>query len=258
MTLEEQERVIQMLVATAEVMGSELKPGAAFVMAEDLAEHRFEDVARALSRVRKEQSGRLTLKMVLDILAPAGGWISANEAWALALPAADESATVVWTPEIAKAWGLARPILEAGDKVGARMAFIPAYERLVELAKAEGRKPHFEVSAGWDPLMRQAAIEKAAVAGLIPPPKPDPALALPAPASEGFTPEQLEDNRQRMAENLRQLGEQLRTRSEQAELESIERRERERREFEERKEAMVAEAMAHFQEEGEQPREAAE
>ncbi|AXF51480.1 hypothetical protein PQA73_gp52 [Erwinia phage Pavtok] len=246
MTLDEQERTVQMLAATAEVMGTELKPSAAFIMTEDLAQYRFEDVARALSRVRREQSGRLTLKMVLDVLAPAGGWTSANEAWALALPALDEAATVVWTPEIAKAWAIARPIFEAGDKIGARMAFIPAYERLVELARNEGREPQFEVSAGWDPKLRVAAVEKARTIGLLPPARPEPVLALEGPKGEEFTPEQMEANRQRMATNMRKLADHMKEQGQKAEQERIEQRERERLAFEKRKADMVAEAEAHF------------
>ncbi|CNI91284.1 hypothetical protein [Yersinia enterocolitica] len=65
-------------------------------------------------------------------------WLSANEAWALALPAQDEANTVVWTNEIAQAWSIAQPIMQEGDKVGARMAFIAAYERLTKAAQGTG------------------------------------------------------------------------------------------------------------------------
>lgn len=107
-------------------------------------------------------------------------WISANEAWAIALPAADEAETVVWTQEIAKAWAISKPILEAGDKVGARMAFIPAYERFVESARNEGRLPQFEISAGWDADRRDRAVTNAVTAGLLPAPVQDQkALAAP-------------------------------------------------------------------------------
>lgn len=107
-------------------------------------------------------------------------WISANEAWAIALPAADEAETVVWTQEIAKAWAISKPIFEAGDKVGARMAFIPAYERFVESARNEGRLPQFEISAGWDADRRGRAVTNAVTAGLLPAPVQDQkALAAP-------------------------------------------------------------------------------
>lgn len=219
-----------------------------------LATHSLEHVRQALDRwVKDPEHGQFMPKpaeIIRTIEYTHGStrprWLSANEAWAQAIPAADESATVVWTPETAKAWEVARPLFEAGDKVGARMAFLPAYERLVEQARIEGREPHFEISAGWDPKMRLAAVEKARTVGLLPPARPEPVLAIEGPAGEEFTPEQLEENRAKMAANMRQLGEHLRQQSEKNEKERAEARERERLAFEERKAAMVAEAEAHF------------
>jgi len=176
----EKEKLILALMATAEVMGNEIKPNVALVMVDDLSTYQLSDVLQALTRVRRECTGKLTLKMILDILAPAGGWISANEAWAIALPAADEAATVVWTQEMAKAFEVARPILEGGDKIGARMAFIPAYERFVDQAKRENRAPAYEISAGWDANMRELAVRNAQTAGLLPAPKQE-TKALAAP-----------------------------------------------------------------------------
>lgn len=180
MNIQEQEKLITALMATAEVMGNEIKPNVAIVMVDDLDHYLLDDVLKALVRIRRECSGKLTLKTIIEKLAPAGGWISANEAWAIALPAADEAETVVWTQEIAKAWVISKPIFEAGDKVGARMAFIPAYERFVESARNEGRLPQFEISAGWDADRRDRAVTNAVTAGLLPAPVQDQkALAAP-------------------------------------------------------------------------------
>ena len=76
----EQEKLVLALMATAEVMGSEIKPNVAVVMVDDLSGYQLPDVLQALTRVRREHTGKLTLKIILEILAPAGGWISANEA----------------------------------------------------------------------------------------------------------------------------------------------------------------------------------
>lgn len=179
MTNDEQERVVQMLVATAEVMGTEIKPGAAMLVAEDLAQYDFNQVMMALTRCRRELSGKLTLKAILDILAPAGGWLSGNQAWALALPAADENKTVVWTVEARKAWFIALPLVEARDKVAGRMAFIETYDRLVAQARIEGREPQTEISSGQDPLLRDAAIAQAVERGQLPPPVKKEALPPP-------------------------------------------------------------------------------
>ena len=171
------------------------------------------------------------------------GWLSANEAWAIAIRAEDESRTVVWTKEIAQAWQLALPILEEGDKIGARMAFIPAYERLVKQAQLEGRAAQWEVSQGWDPQLRQVAIQQAVSAGLLPPPEPEPVLQITGPDQQPMTEEQMAENRQRMAENFRKLAEAIRANG-QAHREERERlREEERQRFEAHKAAVVAEAL---------------
>lgn len=199
MTESEQDRVLQLLVATAEIMGTELKPAALMMMVSDLAEYEFKAVANALTRCRKELSGKLTLKAILEVLAPAGGWLTANEAWSRALPAANERNTVVWTTEARRAWFVALPMIEAGDKVGARMAFIAAYDREVSNAKNAGQKPQHEVSPGDDALLRDAAIQKAQTEGLLT--APNKPLALPSPVDAVTA----ENNRLR----LKQLAAQL-------------------------------------------------
>ncbi len=55
----------------------------------------------------------------------------------------DESTSVVWTDEMCQAWGVAAPLLEDGDKVGARMAFKESYARLIE----EARQHRAEIKA---------------------------------------------------------------------------------------------------------------
>jgi hypothetical protein len=214
MTLDEQEKLILALMATAEVMGGEIKPNVALVIVDDLNGYQLVDVLQALTRVRREHTGKLTLKVILDLLAPAGGWISANEAWALALPAADEAATVVWTQEMAKAWAVSKPILDGGDKIGARMAFIPAYERFVDQAKRESRLPHYEISAGWDANMRELAVKNAVSVGLLS--MTEQLAALPAPNHPSLQDDQeAENRRQVMSERLKELSNKLRINSEQ-------------------------------------------
>ena len=205
MTPEQEEQLVDMILVTAEVMGHELKPSAVMMMVSDLSGYDFAAVANTLNRCRKEQTGRLTLKGILDLLAPAGGWLTANEAWSLALPAADERNTVVWTSEASKAWSVALPLLEVGDKVGARMAFIAAYERHVSTAKSEGKQPVHEVSAGWDAAGRDLAIQQAQIAGLLPPPAP--VAALPPPTKEQRAA--LVDNRAKVQAGLQALASKM-------------------------------------------------
>lgn len=178
--------LIQQLCATAEVLGQEIKPTTAALMAEDLAKYPLEVVGRALARLRSNSDGRLTLKAIVDVIEEGSGRLTANEAWALALGALDESATIVWTDEIAQAWAAALPVMQSGDKIGARMAFIPAYERLVKEAREAGRPVEWKASLGWDESQRVQVLTRAVEAGrlpapevqrMLPPPddKPDPA-----------------------------------------------------------------------------------
>lgn len=239
MTLEEKEQVLRTLVATAEVMGGEMKPTTALVMAQDLDEYPFHEVMTALNRVRKEATGRLTLKAIIDMLSPGRDWLSANEAWSLALPAADERNTVVWTREARDAFNIALPLLEEGDKIGARMAFIAAYDRSVSIAKAAGGAPSVEVSEGWDKQLRDVAVDQAVNRGLLPPPRKEEALALP-----NLSPEQVKDNRARMAELMRTWRESMRQAEADADAEQARQRQEARQKFEAHRDEVVAQALA--------------
>lgn len=243
LTEQETEHLIDLLCATAEVLGHEIRPAAAMLMADDLSKYPLPALNKALARCRAEITGRLTPKAIIERLEDGGVWLSANEAWALALPALDEAQTVVWTDEIAKAWTVALPILEAGDKIGARMAFIPAYERLVQAAREAGKPVQWQISAGWDPALRDQAMQKAVTTGLLPPPKPEPVLQITGPDQQPLTEEQLEANRQRMAENFRKLGEALKANRQQNEEERARQREEARQAFEARKAEVFAQAM---------------
>lgn len=90
-----------------------------------------------------------------------------EEAWANVLTSRDEAATVVWTKEAAEAFAIARPTLEAGDEVGARMAFKEAYRRMVAAARAVMESAQWTVSLGWDVASRKEVIRKATTAGLL-------------------------------------------------------------------------------------------
>lgn len=239
MTLEEKEQVLRTLVATAEVMGGEMKPTAAVVMAQDLDEYPFHEVMTALNRIRKEATGKLTLKAIIDMLSPGRDWLSANEAWSLALPAADERNTVVWTREARDAFNIALPLLEEGDKIGARMAFIAAYERSVSIAKSAGGAPNVEVSEGWDKQLRAVAVDQAVNRGLLPPPRQEEALALP-----NLSPEQVKDNRARMAELMRTWRESMRQAEADADAEQARQRQEARQKFEAHRDEVVAQALA--------------
>lgn len=120
---------------------------------------------------------------ILQLIRGESGHLSPEEAWALALESTDESVTVVWTEEIAQALAAARPCLDAGDKFGARQAFVTAYEKNVRKAHPT---PKWTVSAGYDASHRQLALQSAVDAGrlshesvahLLPAPEANPAIS---------------------------------------------------------------------------------
>lgn len=152
--------VIEAIAVTAELCGRTFTPAAAAVFAGDLDGFEERAVLSALSRCRKEVKGLLTVQDVISRIDD--GRPGVEEAWAM-LPT-DEDKTVVWTDEMAHAWGIARPLIQAGDKVGARMAFKESYTAAVAKARDERRKPKWTASLGDDkygrePILREA-VEK--------------------------------------------------------------------------------------------------
>lgn len=208
LTKHDAEQILEQLYATAEVLGSEIKPAAASLMVRDMRGYERPEIEQALARCRSEITGRLTLAAILERMPSANAHLTANEAWALALTSLDERDTVVWTEEVAHAMGVAQPVLDQGDKVGARMAFISAYEREVATAKAEGREVKWQVSLGYDPVGRKAAIDAAVKAGRLPAPKVE--HLLPAPELTGSddgseVPAEEKARRKAAVNKLRQL-----------------------------------------------------
>lgn len=122
-----------------------------------------------------KQRGRFTPKPAdiieqIDGATGGDGRPSDDEAWAIALTSQDEADTVVWTQETAEAFGICQPVMATGDKVGARMAFKDAYNRLVAASRQSGSPAKWNASLGWDMERRAKVIEKSATAGLLPAP----------------------------------------------------------------------------------------
>lgn len=168
---DELEQLFARMAQTAESMGHDLSPATAAMMAEDLSVFPLEALERALKRVRSMGSGKLTLKAVLDQLEALAGRLAPSEAWALALKSTDEAETIVWTNEIAQAMEQSTPLLRVGDKVGARMAFIAAYERIAASAREERQLPMVQVTFGSDRAQRQLALTTAMERNLLSPPQ---------------------------------------------------------------------------------------
>lgn len=154
------ENLLKAIAVTAELTDTDLSESAARVMAEDLSVFTENQVLGALVKCRRELKGRLRISDVIDRLDD--GRPEANEAWAM-IPK-DESGTVVWTREMAEAFGVAFSLMVDGDMVAARMAFIEAYKSRCINARNNGVPVKWEPSLGHDRNGREhvllAAVEK--------------------------------------------------------------------------------------------------
>lgn len=104
---------------------------------------------------------------LINLMGGSSNHLSPDEAWAIAILASDETNTIVWTNEIAKAWAQAEIVYKNGDKIGARRTFIEAYERLVNESMMNGKISEAFVSLGSDKAKRTDAINHAVFTGLL-------------------------------------------------------------------------------------------
>jgi hypothetical protein len=147
--------VLKALAVTAQIYGKEFAPDAVTLLASDLSEFPEEKILASLSRCRRELRTFPTLADI--ILRIDDGRPGPDEAWAM-IPQ-DEYRSTVWTDEMSEAHGIARPLLS--DPIAARMAFKEAYSRIVAKNRSTGKKPNWNVSLGWDPKGREAALKEA-------------------------------------------------------------------------------------------------
>jgi len=130
-----------------------------------------------------------TISDVLDVLRVMDGRPSPEEAWSMvARSLNDEGPTIVWTEEIASAFGVALGLQE--DRIAARMAFKETYAAAVAEARKQGKAAVWSASPGRDPGGREVVLRDAVergrlrsdyVDGMLPPPS-DPAMMLKNPA----------------------------------------------------------------------------
>lgn len=175
--------LLQAVAVTAELCGRTFSEGAARVFVDDLSAYPEAATIKALARCRREVRGVLTVQDVVSRLDD--GRPGVEEAWA-GVPY-DESQSVVWTSEMAEAYGCARRLLDEGDKVGARMAFKEAYLRLIADARDLGKPVRWEPSLGYDQHGRWQALQHAVAQGRIGIERAReelPGLTAPAPAIE--------------------------------------------------------------------------
>ena len=93
---------------------------------------------------------------------------TADEAWGLLRRfAGDEAETGALTEEMRAAWAVCGAVLKAGDDVGARRAFIDAYERAVAAARSRHEPARWTVSLGTDQNLRRLRLDEAVQGGKI-------------------------------------------------------------------------------------------
>lgn len=158
--------VLKALAVTAELLSMELSPAAAAVLASDLEGFSEDAVLAALVRCRRELSpGKFCAAAILSRIED--GRPGAETAWAM-LPQ-HESQTVVWTDEMIRAWAVAKPLLDDGERVAARMAFKETYTALVAGARDARTPIAWRVSVGTDKHEAERVLAEAVEMGRLTP-----------------------------------------------------------------------------------------
>ena len=166
LSITEKEKIADLIEITAEISGNPFKPQVIALMVEDLAEWDFNEIQAALNACRREVKGRLSLKDIIDRLPKKGDVLpSADEAWGQIVDFGNEYKTII-APKIAfqAAYQGAFALMDT-DKVGARMAFKAAYERLVP--EYLNKPIEYQISLSNDRNERREALIRAVEDGKI-------------------------------------------------------------------------------------------
>lgn len=172
MTENETQEFFALLDQACEVLGKPAKSvDAKMMFLSILAGYGYKNLRGAIfAHLSDPDRGRFVptpadLKAQIDKALERDGRPTSDEAWAIAIQLQDESATVVSNDEISQAWGAARDIMP--DRVGARMAFKQAYERLIAEARANGRPVKWFPSLGMDVQGREGPLQEGVRKGLL-------------------------------------------------------------------------------------------
>jgi hypothetical protein len=161
----ERARTASLFLECAELYDKELKPAVLKTYLADLGDVPVEDIARALAAHRKDPDRGRFFPRPADIFAKLSRGHDhppVDVAWALVLKSFDETESIVWSEQMECARNVALDVWNTGDKIGARMAFRGAYERLIQAGP-----PRWKVSVGFDERKRIEAVEKARDMGLL-------------------------------------------------------------------------------------------
>lgn len=159
------ERFAKVVNAVMDVYGRERSGVALALWFKALQPFTLEQVEAGLSEHMRVSRFAPTPADVIAAITALDGRPTADEAWAM-IPRS-ESESVFWTEEMAQAYGVASSLLSYGDQVGARRAFIDAYQSAVSKARAAGKPLKAWPSWGQDASGRQAALTQAVERGLL-------------------------------------------------------------------------------------------
>jgi len=134
----------------------------------ELDKYDFEQVNLVLKKLITTHKHKITLADILNQLpSRADDWISADEAWVIALQLQSEEKSVITFAEIGEAWGFVRDVYRDGDKFEAKRMFERKYNELITNAQQQKRNPVWFISYGTDISLRKEAEKEAVKRGLI-------------------------------------------------------------------------------------------
>ena len=162
LTVEKLEKIAELIDATAEILGSQIKPQIIKIMCDDLSDYEFNDIQAALTACRREVKGRLSLKDIIDRLPKKSDELpTADELWGEVLDYCQSEYKTFVLPELAfKACenAMVYELVNDGDKIAARMAFKAAYERL---SQGFSGSLKYRYSLGTNKAMREEVLKNA-------------------------------------------------------------------------------------------------
>jgi len=148
------EKFSEMLCDVASMYNKTLSTTQTAMYFRALAQYPIESMQLALdAHVCSAERGRF-MPLPADLIAQLeavrfDGRPKAEEAWAVAIGALDESDTIVWTDETAEAWySGSSELMFAGDKFNASRGFIAKYDELVLLARKQNKPVNWQVTPG--------------------------------------------------------------------------------------------------------------
>lgn len=165
--MSDKQRFSNMMDDLALIYGREVTPALKRIYWDDLSACRIDILEAAASAHRKDSERGRFFPKPADLIAqvekasPGDGRADSDEAWSICLASFDEGETVCVTSEIMTAREVATPVMDAGDKVGARMAFKAAYDRSIAQSRRLGDPCKWFLSIGHDASRREDAIKAA-------------------------------------------------------------------------------------------------